>query len=291
MLGVPQGLNSLANQNAVYYQADPGPDGRSAGLLRTFCYLGAIVAVRGQRRLLRHRAPTPRACTSSPGSLLAVGLLFLVMTVFDRSLAGSDGIPPRPARPGVTVPVTTLDPSAALVVVDLQQGVPRIDAAHPMDGVVAHTAELADAFRARRPAGRPGHGDRPRAGTHRRGRARQSLAARSRATGRTSWTSSDPAPTDHRVTKQRWGAFTGTELDCHLRRRGVTQIVLTGIATSTGVESTARAAHEHGYHVMLATDAMTDRDADAHAHSIERIFPRLGETATTAEILALLARR
>ena len=55
------------------------------------------------------------------------------------------------------------------------------------------------------------------------------------------------------------------------------------------VESTARAAHEHGYHVTLATDAMTDRAAEAHRHSVERIFPRLGERGTTAEILALLA--
>jgi nicotinamidase-related amidase len=54
----------------------------------------------------------------------------------------------------------------------------------------------------------------------------------------------------------------------------------------SGVESTARAAHEHGYHVVLATDAMTDRSAEVHANSVERIFPGLGETATTAEIRA-----
>jgi nicotinamidase-related amidase len=66
--------------------------------------------------------------------------------------------------------------------------------------------------------------------------------------------------------------------------------VLTGIATSLGVESTARAAHEHGYHVTLATDAMTDIDADAHHNSIERIFPKLGELGTTAEIIELLAK-
>ena len=86
-----------------------------------------------------------------------------------------------------------------------------------------------------------------------------------------------------------WGAFHGTDLDVQLRRRGVTQIVLGGIATSMGVESTARAAHEHGYHVTLATDAMADRSADMHQHSVENVFPRLGETGTTDEILALLA--
>ena len=55
-----------------------------------------------------------------------------------------------------------------------------------------------------------------------------------------------------------------------------------------GVESTARAAHEHGYHVTLATDAMADMSAETHRNSVERIFPRLGETGTTDEILALL---
>ncbi|WP_406481331.1 isochorismatase family protein [Streptomyces platensis] len=69
---------------------------------------------------------------------------------------------------------------------------------------------------------------------------------------------------------------------------GVTQIVLGGIATSIGVESTARAAYEHGYHVTLATDAMTDLDADAHRNSVERVFPRLGETGTTDAIRTLL---
>ncbi len=78
------------------------------------------------------------------------------------------------------------------------------------------------------------------------------------------------------------GAFHGTFLDAHLQELGVTQVVLAGIATSIGVESTARSAHEHGYQVVLATDAMTDRDPAAHDNSVERIFPRLGETATAA---------
>jgi len=66
--------------------------------------------------------------------------------------------------------------------------------------------------------------------------------------------------------------------------------VLTGIATSIGVESTARDAYAMGYNVTLATDAMADRDAQTHAHSVEKIFPRLGETGTTDEILELLAK-
>ena len=63
--------------------------------------------------------------------------------------------------------------------------------------------------------------------------------------------------------------------------------MLAGVSTSAGVESTARSAYDHGYHVVLATDAMTDPDADAHRHSVERIFPKLGETATTAEVAGM----
>jgi nicotinamidase-related amidase len=67
----------------------------------------------------------------------------------------------------------------------------------------------------------------------------------------------------------------------------VTQVVLAGVSTSSGVESTARSAADHGYHVVLATDAVGDPDAAAHRHSVERVFPKLGETATTAEIVEM----
>jgi nicotinamidase-related amidase len=83
-------------------------------------------------------------------------------------------------------------------------------------------------------------------------------------------------------------AFHDTGLDTLLRDLGVTQVVLAGISTSSGVESTARAAYDYGYHVVLATDAMSDPDADAHRNSIERIFPKTGETATTAEITEMV---
>jgi nicotinamidase-related amidase len=67
--------------------------------------------------------------------------------------------------------------------------------------------------------------------------------------------------------------------------------VLAGVSTSAGVESTARSAHDHGHHVVLATDAMADHDPDSHRHSLERVFPKLGETATSAEIIGFLDRR
>ncbi|NEB76157.1 hydrolase [Streptomyces sp. SID14478] len=192
------------------------------------------------------------------------------------------------------MPVTTLDPKTALVVIDLQNGVIGIPGApHTTDDVLERTVRLADDFRAK---GLPVV------------LVRVSLAAdgsdampgRTEAAGRTGtppegWDRIVDAlaghPEDIVVTKRNWSAFYGTDLDLHLRRRGVTQIVLTGVATSIGVESTARAAHEHGYHVTLATDAMTDMDAEAHRGSIERIFPRLGETGTTDDILKVLAER
>jgi nicotinamidase-related amidase len=70
--------------------------------------------------------------------------------------------------------------------------------------------------------------------------------------------------------------------------RGVTQVVLTGGAMSIGVESTARSAYDLGYNVVLAVDAMTDRDTASHRHSIEKIFSCLGETAETDEVLKRL---
>jgi len=73
-----------------------------------------------------------------------------------------------------------------------------------------------------------------------------------------------------------------------LRQRGVIQVLQAGIATSTGVEATARSACDHGYNVVLIVDAMTDRDADAPRPSVEKIFPRLGETDPTDNLLKLL---
>ena len=188
--------------------------------------------------------------------------------------------------------LSTLDPKTALVVIDLQQ---RIVGAPveptPAADVVAHTAELATAFRAHGlPVVLVKVGAGPGESTPGRIAARRPAGSAPRPAGGEDLVDDIRGDGDIVVTKRNWGAFYGTDLDLHLRRRGATQIVLTGIATSIGVESTARAAHEHGYHVTLATDAMTDIDADAHHNSIERIFPKLGELGTTAEILELLAK-
>jgi nicotinamidase-related amidase len=180
--------------------------------------------------------------------------------------------------------VTTLDPKTALVVVDLQKGILSLPTAHPTDVVAKNAGVLADAFRSRGlpvvlvtvGGGAPGRTERTF--------GRRELPA--------DWADLAPEldqrPSDHVVLKRTWGAFTGTDLDAYLKGEGVTQVVVVGVATTAGVESTARHAHENGYHVTLAVDAMTDMDADAHTNSVERIFPRIGETGTTAEIVALL---
>ena len=185
------------------------------------------------------------------------------------------------------MPVTTLDSHTALIVIDLQKGIAAFPTAHPMAEIVERGAMLAKAFRARKlpvvlvnvTGGAPGRTDQPRhSGPFPDGFA--DLMPELEAQG-----------SDHRVTKTTWGAFTGTGLEAWLKGQGVTQVVVCGVATSIGVESTARYAHECGFNVTLATDAMTDMNADAHANSLARIFPRLGETGTTAEIIAQLDAR
>jgi nicotinamidase-related amidase len=95
-------------------------------------------------------------------------------------------------------------------------------------------------------------------------------------------------PGDIAILKRQWGAFYGTDLDLQLRRRRMTTIVLCGIATEFGVESTARDAYERGYEQVFAEDAMTGRTAESHANSVQRIFPRMGRVRSTAEIVAAL---
>jgi nicotinamidase-related amidase len=189
------------------------------------------------------------------------------------------------------VAITTIDPKTALVVIDLQNGITAIPGAPvPTADVIKNSVELAQAFRDRGlPVVLVNVTFAEDFADVMPGRTDQGAASRQFPAG---WDEiiADLAghPGDIRVTKRNWSAFYGTDLDLHLRRRGVTQIVLTGISTSIGVESTARFAHEHGYHVTVATDAVTDSNADAHQNSLERIFPRLAETGSTAEILAAL---
>lgn len=183
------------------------------------------------------------------------------------------------------MPVSTIDSNTALIVVDLQNGIVGLPLAHPAADVLARNAELLAHFRRHRlpvvlvnvdgaPTGRTDLGPTFPALTP-------------------EWTQLAPelgtTDSDHRLTKQARSAFTKTGLDQWLRERGVTQVVVTGIATSNGVESTARDAHEQGYNVTVAIDAITDIDTDAHQHTVTHIYPAIAETGTTAEILAALS--
>jgi nicotinamidase-related amidase len=180
--------------------------------------------------------------------------------------------------------ITTLDSKPALLVVDLQKGIVGLTTAHPMADVVSHAARLADAFRSQ---------SLPVVLINVDGAAPGRVEQSPRITGfPAGWTDLIPEldrrPGDLLVTKRTWGAFTDTDLETNLKQSGVTQVVIAGVATSAGVESTARHAHELGFNVALAVDAMTDMSPDAHHNSITRIFPRLGETGTTQQIVDLL---
>ncbi|HEY0912580.1 MAG TPA: isochorismatase family protein [Bradyrhizobium sp.] len=182
------------------------------------------------------------------------------------------------------MPISVLDPKTALLVVDLQKGIVGLPTVHPIDSVVRNSVALLDSFRARKlPVVLINVDGVPP------GRAEQSRAPRDFPAG---WADLIPElnrqPTDHVVTKRTRGAFTNTDLEKYLRDNSVTQVVITGVATGAGVESTARHAHELGFNVALAIDAMTDMDADIHHNSVTRIFPKMAETGTTQQVLDLL---
>jgi nicotinamidase-related amidase len=90
------------------------------------------------------------------------------------------------------------------------------------------------------------------------------------------------------ITKHQWGAFHGTELDLQLRRRGISTIILGGIATNYGVESTAREAWQHNYSLVIAEDACSSMSSEMHSFAVKNIFPRLGRVRSTANILSAL---
>lgn len=182
--------------------------------------------------------------------------------------------------------ISSLDPNTALLVIDLQRGILAFPMVHPVQAVVRRAGKLAKTFRRHSlpvvfvtvAGGAPGRTER----AHGSGDLPPDFAELAKDL--------DRQPRDHVVTKRTWGAFTNTDLAEYLKTEGVTQVVITGIATSMGVESTARQAHERGFHVALAVDAMTDMNADAHFNSITRIFPQLGENGATKEIIDLLER-
>jgi nicotinamidase-related amidase len=190
-----------------------------------------------------------------------------------------------------TAPLKLDAATTALVLIDLQQGILAYAKA-PRDAaaVLANAAPLAAAFRAARaPVVLVKVGFSPDGGDA----LKAIVDAPNPAVAPPANWMADPAelpprPGDIHIVKRQWGAFHGTELDLQLRRRGIRTIVLAGIATSIGVESTGRFAWELGYDIVFVEDATSGPDAAMHANSFEKVFPRLGRVRRTADVLAAL---
>lgn len=180
--------------------------------------------------------------------------------------------------------------TTALILIDLQKGIASMPGSpNSSSSVVANSVKLADAFRSKNamvvlvnvnrgknnelwvdvPTDTPSmnKGQNPQAG----------------------WDELVPElkvqDSDILITKHQTGAFYGTALEVHLRRLGIKTIILAGIATHQGVESTARTAAELGYALIFAEDAMTAMTANQHDFMIQEIFPRIGRIRSTDEIL------
>lgn len=106
------------------------------------------------------------------------------------------------------------------------------------------------------------------------------------------WMAFDPSlvidPADHHVTKRQWGAVTGTDLELQLRRRGIKTVIMGGISTNFGVESTARDLWELNYSLVFAEDAMASRTPEMHRFPVENIFPRMGLVRSTTDVVGAL---
>jgi nicotinamidase-related amidase len=184
-----------------------------------------------------------------------------------------------------------LDPQkTALVLIDLQNAIVGMNPVpHTAAQVVENSKKLADAFRGQ---GAPVVYVRvdmndfmklPVDQPHNRGDQPLPAAASEIA----------PAagfqPGDILLTKRHWGAFAGTDLEQQLRSRGIDTVVLTGISTNAGVESTARQGTGLGFAFVLVEDACSSQNADHHRFAFENIFPRLTRVRSTDEVLAALA--
>jgi len=184
----------------------------------------------------------------------------------------------------------TTDPATtALILIDLQRGVVARDCTpHSSAAVVANAAKLAKRFRERGATVVLVHvgfsdDDRDRL------KPDADEAVPPRSAMRPDFSELVPelerAPSDVVIMKRQWGAFYGTALDLQLRRRGIRTLVMTGISTNFGVESTARDAYERGFHLLFVEDAMSGLSPGAHEFAVKTIFPRIGRVVTTEALL------
>lgn len=175
--------------------------------------------------------------------------------------------------------------STALVLIDLQRGVLGMPTEpYPAATIQERSLRMAERVRAAkglvvwvRVSVRPDLSDAPPQNVDQPTRLRAFPAGWDELAGPV-----DPA--DVVVTKRHWGAFHGTDLDLVLRRRNIRCIILGGIATSIGVESTARSAYEHSYDLVIPEDLCSDLYTQAHSASFERIFPRLSRVTRSDSI-------
>ena len=185
----------------------------------------------------------------------------------------------------------SLDKSkTAIVVIDLQKGITaRPTKPYSTDIVIANAAKLVNAFR---------KDQMPVFLVHVKSTPETMLKVISDETFQrpagmpADWADFVPqlaeAPSDIIIDKKQWGAFYGTDLDLQLRRRKLDTIVLCGIATDYGVESTARFAYEYGYQQIFAEDAMASHTDEQHNTAVNFVFKRMGRVRKTIEILESL---
>lgn len=182
--------------------------------------------------------------------------------------------------------------STALVLIDLQKGILRIPVVpHPPGEILARAAGLTESFRK---AGATIIRTRVAWSSDFRD-ALQPVVDRpiQGPIPGPDWAEFPPAlqveAGDLDITKRQWGAFYGTELDLQLRRRGIRTLVLAGISTNHGVESTARVAWEHGYELLLVEDVMASLSAEMHGFAVNAIFPLIGRVRSAKQVAAMLA--
>jgi nicotinamidase-related amidase len=187
-------------------------------------------------------------------------------------------------------PLNLVARETALVLIDLQRGImQRQTAPHSAADVLANAVRLAKRFREVGAAVVLVNVSYSATGEDRVNVATDEPAMGAPAPG---WDELAPdlekSDKDILITKRQWGAFYGTALDLQLRRRGIRTIVIGGIATNFGVESTARDAYERNFGLVFVEDAISGISAEAHKFAIGTIFPRIGRVRSTAEVLGAI---
>ena len=196
--------------------------------------------------------------------------------------------------------ITTIDKQTALVLIDLQKGIVRMDTFHPVKDILLKASMLVDIFRAANlpivivhvnPIGAAWTKTRVEVSALPQNLFMYTIARMAMPV--MGFTDIVPEikiqSEDILIEKKSWNAFFQTPLNKELKKREVTQLVFAGISTSIGVEGTARAASELGYNLIFAIDAMTDKVKEAHDNSIHNIFPRIGELSNVMEITRKLS--